>query len=285
LGKFSEKSKSKPFLYLGFFCLLWWGLPSAFKIAIRSGFDEFHAPLWDLSTRIQDLAHYWGHISDSKKTLIEKGKQFQRMGRNHSLQMANIEILQKEEERLRRLHNEIDNLEDSLGLDSQTSFKPIVARVSRRTFSSWWQTIGLRKGNRAQIVPGLGVISHAGVVGRISKVGSRMSEVEVITNTSFRVVAHFAGDNRPVTFQGNGILPGGTPTGIVFDVPQDFAASAQKPLTLTTSSLGETFPKGLTIGQVFSLEGGEDGLFKTGQVILSHELGRLEEITILLPVE
>ncbi len=285
MGKLSEKSKSKPFLYLGFFFLLWWGLPATVKIVISSSFDEFHAPLWDLSTRVQDLTNYWGHMADSKKTLIEKGKKLQRIGRNRNLQIQNLGILQSEEERLHRLLNNIQHLQNSLNLDAKVAYSPLVARISRRTFSSWWQSIGLRKGKDALLHKGLGVISHSGVVGRISSVGSRMSEVELITNTSFRVVAHFAGDNRPVTFQGNGILPGGIPSGIVIDVPQDFTASRREPLTLTTSSLGETFPQGLIIGQVQELEGGENGLFKTGQVILSNDLCQLQEVTLLLPRE
>ena len=28
-----------------------------------------------------------------------------------------------------------------------------------------------------------------------------MSEVELLTNTNFRIVAHFQGDDRPITFE------------------------------------------------------------------------------------
>ena len=48
----------------------------------------------------------------------------------------------------------------------------------------------------------MGVVFHNGVVGRISSVGSIMSDVELSTNTNFRIVAHFEGDERPLLFRG-----------------------------------------------------------------------------------
>ena len=123
------------------------------------------------------------------------------------------------------------------------------------------------------------------MLGRITTENQRSSGVELITNPSFRIVAHFSGDDRPVTFQGNGILPGGDPLGIVFDVPQDMIASRENPLQLMSSSLGKSFPRGIPIGWVIELEGDEDGLFKTGLVYLDNELTKVQEVTVLLPIE
>ena len=283
MGNLREKSKSRPFFYLALFCLLWWGVPSSWKIAVKSGFSEFHAPLWDVSSRLDDLSNYWGHLSDSKKTLIEKGKQIQRIGHNQSLQLKNIESLSKEADRLRRLQLSIQNLEEELDLDQPVAYQPVITRITRRSLPSWWQSIYLRKGKSSSLEKGLGVIFKDGVVGRIHSVGARSSEIELITNTSFRIVAHFAGDERPVTFQGNGISFGGIPSGIVYDVPQDLSASKTKPLPLITSPLGGTFPKGILLGKVVELEGGEDGLFQMGQVEMSKELCSLQEVTVLVP--
>ena len=253
------------------------------KIAVRSSFSEFHAPFWDLSSRMNDLTHYWGHLSDSKETLIKKGKEFQRRSYHNSNLLGNINNLSTEEERLIRLKNSIQSLEEEVGLSSRISYKPLVTRVSRRTLPSWWQSFTLRKGRTYGLQKGMGVVFHNGVVGRISSVGSIMSDVELSTNTNFRIVAHFEGDERPVTFQGNGILPGGFPSGLVLDVPQDFDASQEKPLRLITSSLGEMFPRGIELGKVYELEGGEDGLFQTGLVKMSKDLCSVQEVTVLFP--
>ena len=56
---------------------------------------------------------------------------------------------------------------------------------------------------------------------------------------------------------------------------------AKRNRTLTTSSLGANFPEGIPIGKVFELEGGEDGLFKIGQVSLNENLSSILEVTVL----
>ena len=121
------------------------------------------------------------------------------------------------------------------------------------------------------------------MAGRIREVGKRWATVRLVTSPQFRVAAQFEGDDRPVTFQGGGIPTGGKPFGIVRDVPHDLAPSDGKPLRLLTSSLGGTFPAGISIGIVNKLEGGEDGLFKSGRVELDELLGKLREVTVLLP--
>jgi len=285
LAKLTENSKYSSLFFLAFFALVWWGVPSAWRMAVRSEFIEFQAPFWELSSRMEDLSHYWGHLSDSKKTLIEKGKQIQRIGHNQSLQILRLESMQSEMQRLLSLKARISTLEKGLKINPANSFHPIVARVSLRTLPSWWQGLTIRKGKTSGIADGMGVIYKGGVAGRIIETGKRSSQVELITNPSFRIVAHFSGDDRPVTFQGNGISQGGSPFGVVLDVPQDIVTLPNRPLLLITSSLNETFPQGIPIGTVSSLEGSPDGLFKTGKVILDPDLSIIRESTILIPIK
>ena len=54
--------------------------------------------------------------------------------------------------------------------------------------------------------------------------------------------------------------------GAVLDVPHDIQIRGNEGLLLETSSLGGTFPGGLPIGIVHSLEESGDGLFKAGRV-------------------
>ena len=115
------------------------------------------------------------------------------------------------------------------------------------------------------------------------KGGSGVLEIELITNPTFRIVAHFEGDDRPVTFQGTGIAVGGTPLGVALDVPHDLAPTPESPLILLSSDLGGTLPHGIRVGMIENLSGGEDGLFKSGNVILDPKLNQVQEVTILVP--
>ena len=104
--------------------MVWWGLPSGWKLITRSAFTEFHAPLWDLSSRIQDLSLYWGHMSDSKKTLIEKARINIRITGDQSLQRSLGNYPEREEQRLRELKARIAGPNNALNLDSGNAFKP-----------------------------------------------------------------------------------------------------------------------------------------------------------------
>lgn len=266
-------------------------MPASWKILTKSTFAEFQAPLWDLSSRTEDLSNYWGHLSDSKETLIEeskrslieKAKSASRRQADLDLQSDRLNGIQDEIVRLRALKASLNKLESSLNLGPSQSFDPIVARISHRSLSGWWQKITIRKGRSHGMKPGLGVISNRGVVGRIKSVGIRSSEIELITNPSFRMVAHFEGDDRPVTFQGSGIALGGTPIGLAFDVPHDLTPTSEKPQTLISSDLSGIFPKGIPLGIVKDLGEGEEGLFKSGNVTLDFSLNQLMEVTVLIP--
>ena len=70
---------------------------------------------------------------------------------------------------------------------------------------------------------------------------------------------------------------------MVFDVPHDLQASEKNPLLLVSSELGGTFPHGLPIGRVTSLEESGDGLFKNGKVYLPFSISNISEVTLLVP--
>ena len=203
----------------------WIFIPFGWKIIIQSSFDEFQAPFWEITSRISDLSDYWGHQTDSKKTLIEKNRDLSRIQSDWHIQKLRKSELETELTRINNLKAHIRAIESSIGLDPSMSYRPVIARVSHRSLSAWWQSLTVRKGVQHNLYTGLGAINREGVVGRLSNVSSRSSEVQLASNSNFRIVASFSGDNRPVTFQGGGISLGGRPWGMVFDVPHDLQAS------------------------------------------------------------
>ncbi len=278
-----DRPRIGPFAILGLFLLGWIFIPFGWKIIIQSSFDEFQAPFWEITSRISDLSDYWGHQTDSKKTLIEKNRDLSRIQSDWHIQKLRKSELETELTRINNLKAHIRAIESSIGLDPSMSYRPVIARVSHRSLSAWWQSLTVRKGVQHNLYTGLGAINRDGVVGRLSNVSSRSSEVQLASNSNFRIVASFRGDNRPVTFQGGGISPGGRPWGMVFDVPHDLQASEKNPLLLVSSELGGTFPHGLPIGRVTSLEESGDGLFKNGKVYLPFSISNISEVTLLVP--
>lgn len=281
MAKNLQRPSSRPYFYLGIFFVAWMLTPTVWKIGVQSTFDEFHAPIWEASTRLRDLTHYWGHISDSKNTLIKKGRDHTRILADAKIQIGRKGDLNKEILELRNLKIEIDRLEKSLGLPSAFIFFPELARVTRRTLAGWSQNMEINKGSNYKIREGYGVIFADGVIGRIKKVNSRSSQIQLISNQAFRIVSHLKGDKRPITFRGAGISIGGISYGLISDVPQDVIVPEGGQLEVVSSALGGRFPNGIRIGTVTLLEPSVDGLFQTGKVRLSKKLNEIEEVTIL----
>lgn len=280
-----QRPKLRPFFFLGIFLVAWLLLPLSWKIGVRSSFDEFHAPIWEASSRVRDLSDYWGHISDSKNTLIEKGRDHSRILADVKLQLNRKKDLKRELENLRKINEEISTLEKSLNLQPALKFIPQIARVSYRNISTWSQNLIINKGKNYKIRKGDGVISSIGVIGRINKVESRSATLQLLTNREFRTVAHLKGDKRPITFTGAGISNGRQNFGTVTDVPQDVIIPPEGYLEVVSSSLGGAIPDGLEIGKIYDLEPSVDGLFQSAKVIINERLNLIKEVTILAKVD
>ena len=280
-----QRPKLRPFFFLGIFLVAWLLLPLSWKIGVRSSFDEFHAPIWEASSRVRDLSDYWGHISDSKNTLIEKGRDHSRILADVKLQLNRKKDLKRELENLRKINEEISTLEKSLNLQPALNYIPQLARVSYRNISTWSQNLIINKGKNYKIRKGDGVISSIGVIGRINKVESRSATLQLLTNREFRTVAHLKGDKRPITFTGAGISNGRQNFGTVTDVPQDVIIPPEGYLEVVSSSLGGAIPDGIEIGKIYDLEPSVDGLFQSAKVIINERLNLIKEVTILAKVD
>lgn len=266
--------KYSPLIALGAFLVLWWVVPTVFKSFLRISFTEFQAPAWIASSYLEDLEGFWARRSHSKIELINVGQELAR-------QKAFYRLL---DQRNAALEEEINRLEATLNIPSRREFRYEVARVIRRDLSAWWQQIVIRKGKDYDIPVGAAVIFEGGVVGRVVEVNAFTSTVELVTSPNFRMAASFAGDDRPVVYQGVGQVGFGNPVGSVRDAPQDLVATTKDPQKLISTRLGGTFPPGLQIGNVYWLEPGSTGIFQAGEVRLDPALLSLHEVSVLIPL-
>jgi rod shape-determining protein MreC len=267
--------QAKPFVTLGIVVALWLLLPIAVKSFTRATFFELTAPVTVSASYARDLKEYWSLRLHSNHDLIQAGTDLARV--NASYEMA---VQQNSE-----LQAEIARLESLLKLPSFTEYRYEHARVARRDFNGWWQTIVIRKGRNYGIPVGAPVVFTGGVVGKVTEVHLATAVVELISSDGVRLAGVIEGDTRPIAYQG-GVNPTfGPPVGVVENVPLDIVVRrGTPPKRLITSGLGGVFPPGLTLGKVTKLELGSDGLFQSGEVQLDERLGSLTEVTVLVPL-
>lgn len=267
--------KFKPLILLGIFLAAWWLVPAVVKSFVRVSFNEFQAPVWIVSSYLDDLSNFWSQGTHSKEALLTAGRELARQKAFHQLKIQQNKLLEEE----------IRRLESTLNMPTRIEFRYELARVVHRDLNLWWQQITIQKGKNYGIVKGAAVVFEGGVVGRVIEVNLLTSKVELVSSPNFRIAASFEADGRPVVYQGvlqNGF---GNPVGEVRDAPEDLKASIQSPLRLTSTGLGGTFPPGLTIGTVAWMKPGSSGIFQTGKVQLDKRLLNLHEVTVLIPLE
>ncbi|OHE73497.1 MAG: hypothetical protein A2007_03870 [Verrucomicrobia bacterium GWC2_42_7] len=261
----------KPFVVLGIFLLVWWGLPPVFHSFTKVTFAEIQAPFATLHSHIKDFQFYLELQLHSKKELIETCRDLSRLNAYHSLQKQENKSTQ----------TEIEALELLLHLPPNPGFRYEVARVCFRDISAWWQQLIIRKGQNYGIMPGQAVVFGGGVVGKIAESYATTAVVELVTSPNFRCSAHFESDNSPVIYQGLINKPFSSPTGYVTNAPNKITAG----IHLVSSRLGGIFPDGLIIGFVNQLQPEADGLFQSGTVSLDPRLFEIQEVAVLIPSE
>lgn len=266
--------KFKPLALLVLFLGGWWIAPAVIRSSVRTGFNEFQAPVWIASSYLEDLGNFWSKTSHSKEELIIAGRDLARQKAFYELKIQQNKALEEE----------VDRLESILNMPNRIDFRYEVARVIHRDLNLWWQQITIQKGKNYGITEGAAVVFEGGVAGRVIEVNLLTSKVELISSPHFRMAASFENDGRPVVYQGVLQNSFGSPVGEVNDAPEDLRASSLNPIRLVSTGLGGTFPSGLTIGNVTWMEPGSSGIFQTGEVRLDKRLLNLHEVTVLVPL-
>ena len=265
----------KPLIILGVAIFGWLLLPVFVKTFLRTSFYEFQAPISTASSYARDLQSYWGARTKSKTELYETAQGLARL--NAAYELAAMEN--------QSLQTEIKRLESLLQLPSRPDFQYEIARVVERDFNSWWQRIVIRKGRDHGIPLGAPVVFVGGLVGRVREVHAYTSVVELISNGHLRLAVVIEGDNRPLSYRGQGSTAFGQPLGMAEFIPQDIEIENPHDLpNLITSGMGGVYPAGLKVGELQRLRPGAGGMFFDGDVVLDERLASLTEVAVMIPI-
>lgn len=166
--------------------------------------------------------------------------------------------------------------------------------ISRGGTAGIWQSVRVGKGSVHGVRRGDLVMVPEGVVGRVSDVSLHTSEVMLITDPNSRVACELdlpseegTGIVRGILY-GGGVRPGGDPKLTLLYVVEPlrlrFMAREFEPAPRTrviTSGLGNTFPKGLTVGYVLSSLMEPQNLSREAEVMPAVDMAALHDVFIL----
>ena len=193
---------------------------------------------------------------------------------NEQLRQENIRLAY-ENSMLKKAYLENIRLRRMLKLQQESKYKLLPASVIGRNYKGFSHAVLLDIGRQNQVKKDLPVICSSGVVGKLAFVGEKFSVVQLIDDINFRI---------------SGLVQRSRVVGVVKPGPGNECYLDYVPLhsdvrtgdLVVTSGYSKIFPKGLEIGVVTEVHNPENALFEKIKLQLSANLGKIEEVFIVL---
>jgi rod shape-determining protein MreC len=197
---------------------------------------------------------------------------------NEELQLL-VDQLIIENVRLREAEIENVTLREQLSFkQANPSFELLSAQVIGRDPSNLAGYLIIDRGTEQGVAVGMPVLTHRGLVGRVTEAAPHSSKVLLITDPSSSVNALIQ-ESR-----GTGVVQGSVRYGLMMKYVQQTEDIKAGDLVLT-SGLGGNFPTRLIIGQVTAVTKRDVELFQEAEVRPSVNFGGLEMVMVLTSFE
>jgi rod shape-determining protein MreC len=185
-----------------------------------------------------------------------------------------LEYLKGQNDQLREAAAATERLTALLEFRKQANISMVAAQVIGRDTGNWYRTILLNKGQSDGFKPDMGVVTPAGVVGRIVKTTAATSVVLLVTDPNNAIA---------------GLIQRTRDEGIVEGTTQGLARLKYIPLLsnarpgdqVVTSGLVGGFPRGLAIGTITRIDKDEGALFQSAELTPDVDVGRVEEVLVI----
>jgi rod shape-determining protein MreC len=204
----------------------------------RSAFSSVIYPLQytiDLPIRL----YYWADEAlSARQTLLEKNREFEERHLENRVQLQKLDIIEKENDRLRKL----------LGAIPKTTERLLVSEIINVDLDPYKQLILLNKGSSSGVYQGQPIIDAQGVMGQVVHVGPLSSTAMLITDASHAI---------PVQVNRNGLRAIAFGSGKIDQLnlrhlPHNVDIKVGD--LLITSGLGGTFPPNFPVAVISKVE-------------------------------
>ena len=183
--------------------------------------------------------YYWSdEVISTKQELLEKNREFQARHLENRVQLQKLDIIEKENNRLRKL----------LSATPKTTERLLITEIINVDVDPFRQLIVLNKGSNSDVYRGQPIIDAQGIMGQVVHVGPMSSTAMLITDASHAL---------PVQIDRTGLRANAFGTGKIDQLdlrhlPHN--VDVQVGDTLITSGLGGVFPPNYPVAQITSVE-------------------------------
>ncbi len=214
-------------------------------------------------------------VSDNFKGLFTKAKDFLSVHKQNQELKNQIRDLKMEVAELKEENKKIERLAQILPFLDQGPRSMVYSQIIFRGMSFWDQTVIIDKGSKQGIQKDMPVITHMGLVGKVTGSAPSTASVILLTDHSSRVGA-LGQESRDI-----GLLCG-EGVKLLRMIYLDLSSTIKIGDTIVTSGMGGVFPKGIPVGKVETVAKDKDGLHLYALVRPFVDFSKLEEVLCLL---
>lgn len=169
---------------------------------------------------------------------------------------------------------ENSRLEKLLSFKRNLVYSTVAANVIGRDPSNWNATVLIDKGKEHGLEVGMPVVVAQGVVGKVAEVSENISKVILLSDPSFSIAAQVLRSRESG-------LASGTLLGMCRMRYLSSRADIRVGDTIITSKMSTSFPEGLLIGEVISVQTHEHNPIIDCIISPAVSLSQLEEVLII----
>lgn len=232
--------------------------------SIKSGMSNIVRPIQGvgsaLSSPFRGIPNIAKNATADQKTLTELQKE--------NVQLKN-QIIQNEESK-----NELARLQALLDLKSTYALQSKSARVVGGSSDAWNRTLIINKGLKDGLSLNMPVLNSYGLIGQISEISNSSATVRLITDEQSGVSAMIQSSRA------QGIISGNPDGSLRLDFLTADSTVVRGDVVLT-SGLGGTYPQGLPIGEVSSVNRNSNALYYNIQVKIPYDIKSVEEVLVI----
>ena len=232
---------------------------------VRSALSSVIYPLQytiDLPIRL----YYWSdEVFSSRQILLEKNREFEARHLENRVQLQKLDIIEKENERLREL----------LSATSKTTERLLISEIINVDVDPYRQLILLNKGSSSDVYRGQPIMDAQGIMGQIVHVSLLSSTAMLITDASHAL---------PVQIDRTGLRTNAFGTGKMDQLNLRYLThnvDIQVGDTLITSGLGGVFPPNYPVARITKVERPAGEPFATVVAIPLAQLDTSREVLLV----
>lgn len=235
--------------------------------AVRGGVMTVTSPVRMLGSAVAAPFDALGNIAQNATASSETLSELKKRNEELTAQVAELSEAQETAERLEKL----------VGLKSTYSLESTAARIIGSTGDAWTDSVIIDKGSASGFEVGMPVCSSGGVIGQIIEVSANTSTVRLITDDQSGVSAMIQGSRA------QGVLQGQADGTLRLEYVVSDAEVATGDIVIT-SGIGGTFPKGLPLGTVTSIDRAPNAVYYTIVVRAASSAESNEEVLVITSV-